>query len=296
VVCSSWRLSYQAKTTVLCLVFSQIKALWDFGNPDLSQQRFQEALKTASPDAALILHSQIARVYGLKHEFEAARAYLQTHAVRLSNASPEAQVCFYLENGRTYASAKHSQEQRNPAQARANFEKALLLAKAAHLDALAVDTLHMLAMLETEPLEELKVNQAALELVINSVQADAKYWEASLRNNIGMNLHQLGQLEAALLEFEQAVVLRQAENNPNPRRIAEWMVAWTLRGLLRHQEALQIQLRLEQEFAAINQPDPYVFEELELLHLALGDANTARLYAKKNNRADVHHAVVDFTA
>jgi hypothetical protein len=59
------------------------------------------------------------------------------------------------------------------------------------------------------------------------------------------------------------------------------MVAWTLRGLKRSDEALAIQQRLEREGDAAADPDPYVFEELELLYrergeVALADTAAAR--------------------
>ena len=43
------------------------------------------------------------------------------------------------------------------------------------------------------------------------------------------------------------------------------MIAWTLRALGRLNEALEIQPRLEREYDEAGEPDPYVFEELELL-------------------------------
>ena len=43
---------------------------------------------------------------------------------------------------------------------------------------------------------------------------------------------------------------------------------------LRTDEALALQLRLERECAEAKEPDPYVFEELELLYRERGD--TAR--------------------
>ena len=49
------------------------------------------------------------------------------------------------------------------------------------------------------------------------------------------------------------------------------MVAWTLRALGRMDEALDIQLRLEHECEAAGAPDPYVFEELEILYRARND-------------------------
>ena len=57
------------------------------------------------------------------------------------------------------------------------------------------------------------------------------------------------------------------------------MAAWTLRSMNRIDESLEIQLRLEKECAAANEPDPYVFEELEALYRAKGNEERARHYA-----------------
>jgi hypothetical protein len=59
------------------------------------------------------------------------------------------------------------------------------------------------------------------------------------------------------------------------------MIAWTLRSLGRLQEAVEIQLRLEREWDELGEPDPYVFEELEHLYRALGDAAKAEHYAQR---------------
>ena len=64
-------------------------------------------------------------------------------------------------------------------------------------------------------------------------------------------------------------------------RVAQWMVAWTLRALHRTAEALEIQLRLERECDAAGAPDPDVYAELELLYGALGNAERAAHYAKR---------------
>ena len=59
------------------------------------------------------------------------------------------------------------------------------------------------------------------------------------------------------------------------------MIARTLREQGKTQEAIAIQLRLEREWAAAGEPDPYVFEELEKLYRATGDAARADAYAAK---------------
>ena len=101
-----------------------------------------------------------------------------------------------------------------------------------------------------------------------STQADAKQWEASLRNNRGYALHQLGRNEEALAEFKRALTARERQGNVRGIRIAHWMIAMTLRHMGRLYAALEIQQRLEREWDADGEPDPYVFEELEKIYRA----------------------------
>jgi tetratricopeptide (TPR) repeat protein len=258
--------------------------LWDFGNPELSEQRFRAALATASADDALILQTQIARTYGLRRDFAQARQVLQPLEPQLTGANAEARVRYALELGRTYASATHPPELQTPettARARAAYLQALELARAARLDGLAVDALHMLAFVDTAPAEQLKWGREALAVALASTQPAARKWEASLRNNVGYALHTLGQYDAALAEFQRAVVLREEGGNAQATRTARWMVAWTLRALDRADEAIDMQLRLERECEAANEPDAYVFEELELLYRARSDEAQAARYAEK---------------
>lgn len=106
-------------------------------------------------------------------------------------------------------------------------------------------------------------------------------WEASLRHNIGFALHQLGRFDEALVQFEQAAGIRERGGDAGASRVAHWMVAWTLRTLGRREEALAIQLRLERECESAGTPDPYVFEELELLYREAGDEARALAYSAR---------------
>lgn len=64
-----------ATTTTMAI---DLEALWDFSRPELSQQRFQAALETATGDEALILQTQIARTHGLRKDFSKAREILNS--------------------------------------------------------------------------------------------------------------------------------------------------------------------------------------------------------------------------
>ena len=258
-------------------------ALWDFNNPALSEQRFRAALTSAQGDDALILQTQIARTYGLRKDFAQAQQLLQSLAPTMAQAGAEARTRYALEQGRALASGKHDPQALTPeakAQARAHYQRALDTARGAQLDALAIDAIHMFAFLDTAPADQLKWGEAALAVVLQSQQPEVRKWEASVRNNIGYALHQLGRYPEALAQFEQALALREQGSNASATRVARWMVAWTLRSLQRLDEALAIQLRLETECAAAGEPDPYVFEELEVLYQAKGDMERAAHYAR----------------
>jgi len=258
--------------------------LWDFGNPAISEQRFRAALATAGGDDALILQTQIARTYGLRRDFDRAREILQALEPQLAAAGAEPRIRHALELGRTYASAAHPKESQTPqakARARALYLQAFDLARKEKFDGLAIDAVHMLAFVDSEPADRLRWAQEALALVAASSQPAARKWEASLRNNAGYALHQLGRHEEALAQFEQALALRERGTDVAATRVARWMVAWTLRYLGRLDEALRLQLALEREWDAAGAPDPYVFEELELLYRAKGDEGRAEHYAAR---------------
>ena len=60
-----------------------IDSMWDFQNPELSEQRFKSALETSSGNDALILRTQIARTYSLRGEFQQTRKLLEDLSAEL---------------------------------------------------------------------------------------------------------------------------------------------------------------------------------------------------------------------
>jgi tetratricopeptide (TPR) repeat protein len=266
----------------------EIGPLWDYSQPEASEQRFRAALAGAQGDDVLILQTQIARTYSLRRDFARAREILQEVERALPRVGHEARTRYWLELGRTYASGVHPRETQTPdalETARGHFQHALEVARAGQLDGLEVDAIHMMAMVDTAPTDQLKWGREALAVLLASEQPAARRWEGSIRNNIGCALHGLGRYAEALEEFEQALVLRQASGNAEAIHAARWMIAWTLRALRREDEALAIQLALEQEAEAAGRPDPCVFEELELLYRARGEADRAAHYARRREAA-----------
>jgi len=261
-----------------------LNALWDFNKPALSEERFRAALASASGDDALILQTQIARSFGLRRDFVRARQLLSEVQTRLAQAGAEAQVRYWLELGRTWASATHKPEELTAeakTAARDAYDRALAIAKSAGLDGLAIDTVHMYAFIDTAPEDGIKWADEGLKIANASAQPAARRWEATLRNNRGVALNQLKRHDEALVEFKRALPLYEARGRADDIRIAHWMIANTLRLMGRLGEARDIQLRLEREWDADQNPDPYVFEELEAIYKALGDAPRAAHYAAR---------------
>lgn len=265
-----------------------INALWDYSKPDVTEQRFLAALDGASEDEKLLLQTQIARTYGIRRNFSRAREVLSSVEPKLHRASHEVRVRYFLELGRTYASTTHPEDTRTPESleaARTNFLHAHELAADARLDFLAIDALHMMPCVDSEPARQLEWNEKAVTYMERSDQADAKGWEGSLRNNIGYAKHLKGEYEAALAEFQLSRAAHERTGRIRNVRIADWMIAWTYRAQKRYVQALAIQLELERAWDVDGEPDPYVFEELEHIYRALGDEPRAQHYGGKFKEA-----------
>ncbi len=266
----------------------ELRALWDFARPEVSEARFRARAATATGDEQAILQTQIARTYGLRRRFDEARAELAAIEPRLPGLGAEARARWQLEWGRTWVSATHRDDEMTDAAretARRAYLDAVAIARGAGLDGLAVDALHMLAFVERDPAAALGWNERALALATSSADPSAVRWESALRHNAGLALHQAGRLDEALAMFEANVAVNERSGDLVRTRIAWWSVAWTLRGLGRVDEALAIQLRLERENDAAGTPDEYVFEELAALHAARGDDVRASQYRARQAAA-----------
>jgi len=265
-----------------------LQALWDFSQPQLSEQRFVAAMAGATADERLILQTQIARSHGLRRDFVRARAILAELQAQLAGASPEAQTRYQLELGRTFASGAHTEPPPSADDlqaARRCYLRAHELARAARLDDLAIDALHMMVFVDTEPEQQLAWNRRALALMVGSDQPAARRWEGSLRHNLAYALQLQGEHEAALQEFRLSRAAYERAGRSRNVAIADWMIARTLRQLGRLNEALSLQQQLERTADAAGRPDRYVYEELELLHRALGDEAQASRYGDKARAA-----------
>jgi hypothetical protein len=144
------------------------------------------------------------------------------------------------------------------------FEAAFQAATVAQLEHLAIDAVHMEAIV-APPEEQDKLNDAALALASIATDPRARQWRASLLNNMGWTAFDRGDYDAALGLFESALTARLEMRKVADIQVARWCVARTLREMGRVDEALAIQHALAAEHRAAGTADPYVDEELAVL-------------------------------
>ena len=184
----------------------RLRPLWDFDDLDSTKRRLSDLLEAEGSDAgrAEVL-TQLARVEGLREDFEASERLLQ-EAEALAGASNIARVRIDLERGRKLRSSG------DPAAAIPLFEAAYARAAEDGQDFLAGDALHMCAISvdELEAMEEW--TQRGLEF--GERRPAAAYWAGPLLNNLGWAYYDAGDHRRALDLFERAleVRLRDPEN------------------------------------------------------------------------------------
>jgi tetratricopeptide (TPR) repeat protein len=236
--------------------------LWDFDRPDVSEQRFRDALRDATGPDALVLRTQLARALGLRRRFAEAAAELDAVP---DNGDPLVRTYRELERGRVLNSGG------DPDGARPHFLAALAEAEAAGLDHLAADAAHMMAIVEPGE-AQIPWAERALAIAGGSADPRARRWIGSVSHNLGWTLHGLGRHEEALTVWRRALAFREEQDDADALHVAQWTVARGLRSLGRHEEALAIQ----RDLAGRVDSDGYVQEELGELLLALGHPDEAR--------------------
>jgi tetratricopeptide (TPR) repeat protein len=248
-------------------------ALWDYSNPQGTEQAFRALLPTAEAagDVSYLaeLLTQIARTEGLQQRFDDAHRTLDTVEPLLPAAGARARIRYLLERGRAYNSS------RRPNEARPLFLQACELAREKREDFYAVDAAHMLAIVE--PAEaSLQWNERAIEMAEGSADPRARGWLGSLYNNLGWSYHDLGRYEDALATFQKGLEWQRGAGKEREARIAAWTVARALRSLGRYEEALEMQRENQRALQAAGEPVGYTEEEIGECLLALGREQEAR--------------------
>lgn len=255
----------------------KLAALWDFHDLEATRSRFTERLAAARSsgdlDAVACVLTQIARIDGLQGSTEDAHAKLNEAARLATSQSGEAAVRIALETGRL------ARDEGNAKEAARLFQHAIDRAKNLQLNELAVDALHMLAIV-APPERALELANEAQSLV-EAGGEELRGWLGPILNNAGWSLFDSGRYDEAVSCFKRDAALRNTIGATAERQIADWNAAFTLRAAGKLDEAEQIQHDLESEIGAQGDGVAYVFEELAELADAKGEVDKAAAYAQK---------------
>lgn len=257
---------------------SDFMAQWDYQDPAASALRFQallpEARAAADLQYELELLTQIARTHSLQRQFDQAHRLLDEIEPRLTDATPRARLRALLERGRTFNSAG------DKARARALFEQAWQQGVKHEERYLAIDAAHMVAI--AAPLEEQsRWHQLAMTLAERSSDEKARGWLATLYNNQGWTLFELGRFEEAIVCQQKCLAWHEQHNNQAKAFIARWSLARLSRAQDQHERAMTELTQLRDDMAAAGVPeDGYVFEELGENALALNDPAVTEYFAR----------------
>jgi tetratricopeptide (TPR) repeat protein len=255
-----------------------IDALWNFGDPAQSEQRFRDAVAAASDSEKLELETQIARTYGLRRDYARAHATLDDVERRLTQASPDlVHVRVALERGRTIRVEKDFE------QARSHFQRAFDRAMNAGLTILAIDAAHMLGFSKNLD-EAMQWNERAMQIARSSDKPRAIQWRASLANNMGVAERERKNYEIALSHFQAAHEAETKLGRASRVFVANWQIANVYRLQGKVAEALAIQQRLLAEMIKENTIDAYVYDELAELYALNGEREKAAFYATASLR------------
>ena len=253
-------------------------AQWNYQDPAASALRFHallpEARTAANLQLELELLTQIARTHSLQRQFAEAHQLLDEIEPRLTDATPRARLRALLERGRTFNSAG------DKATARTLFEQAWQLGLKSKELYLAIDAAHMIAI--AAPLEEQsRWHQLAMELAERSQDEKVRGWLASLYNNQGWTLFELGRFDEARVFQQKCLAWHEQHNNTAKAFIARWSLARLTRAQGRHEQALAELKQLQEEMAEAGEPeDGYLFEELGENALVLDDPAAAEYFSR----------------
>ncbi|MFW9854288.1 MAG: tetratricopeptide repeat protein [Candidatus Thorarchaeota archaeon] len=176
----------------------------------------------------------------MEYNFDEAHGILdEVEEVLNHDISAKVRVRYYLERGRTYNSSKDFEKAKNC------FEKAVHLARNFKEEFLEVDALHMMAIVEKDPIKQIEWNEKAIKVAEESKDEGTRNWLGSLLNNTGWSFHDLKEYEKALELFQKALEFRRIQGNPGTIAIAMWCVARVYRSLKNIDRALEVQLEVD---------------------------------------------------
>lgn len=220
---------------------SELDSLWDFNDLEVSAERFRTAADDPdlSPVIKAELLTQVARALGGMGEREQALVVLDRAHAALTEPSDVVDARIALERARVNIAGKRN------AEAVAELLTAVRKASAAGSAFIALDALHMLALVDEGHEEEWA--HEGIEALDSVTDPRTRRWGIAFHNNLGWRLLYAGKPEAALDHFESAWHFATQVGTENQRFITRWAKAKCLRALGRTDEAIAIQRELAAE-------------------------------------------------
>jgi tetratricopeptide (TPR) repeat protein len=249
-------------------VSDELRPLWDFGDLDATERRFEERLgvEPAAGVRAELL-TQLARVDGLRGDFEHGEERLR-EAEALAGRSTRAAIRIDLERGRLLRSSGDS------AAALPLFVRATEQAAEQGELFIAADAAHMAAIAAPSREERLAWTERGIEL---AESGDGRYWIGPLLNNLGWDRFEAAEYDDALEVFRRALEHRERDpDNQEAIAVGRYAVARALQALGRHDEAAA-ELELAIAWTELEEaPDGWYHEALAESSAALGRDDDAR--------------------
>jgi len=250
----------------------RLRPLWDFDDLDETERRLRAQLEAEeSEDGRAEVVTQLARVEGLRGDFERAGALVDDAAAHAESDVARARVD--VERGRI----RRSSGDRDAA--RPLFESAYTGALTAGQFFMAADAAHMVALVA--PDHDGFVEWTNRGIALADTQEDASYWLGPLLNNLGWEHYEAGEYALALDAFERALAAREREPEKEAAiEIARYAVGKTLRALERTDEAIPLLETAVAWAARVDRPDGWFHEELAEEYAAVGRSDDAREQAR----------------
>jgi len=216
-----------------------------------------------------------ARGLGLSGDFAAGHVLLD-EAAGIAGEETTALAVIALERGRLFNSAG------SPAEAVPFFETAWMLAQQAGDHDLAVDAAHMIAIAVPLPAAADWTRKALAYMDLNSTSA---FWRPMLHHNLGWTYFEAGRFDQALASFIREERLRKQAGSPQALKIARYAVVRTLRALGQFEEAIDIGEMAVALADQVNDPAPFLYEELAECYAANGNHERAQYFARRAHQA-----------
>jgi len=184
-----------------------IDKLWNYYDAPATRAKFLELLPRAeaSGDKSYYLQllTQIARTYSLQANFAEAHKILDTVEKQLTTDLALVKVRYLLERGRTYNSSEQQ------AKALPLFIEAVELGKSINAMNYAIDAVHMVAIAQKDPNDQVKWNLKGIEMA--KADTTQKAWLHALYNNIGESYLRLKDYGAAYNYFHLLAQLQKEQ-------------------------------------------------------------------------------------